>query len=74
MGKLRIIYPHLMQLRYDDQRTRKEQQIDGAQQVEQKSPMQLFEELYELQNNKEMSEEQKAASMKLMEEIWEDTI
>lgn len=74
MGKLRIIYPHLMQLRYDNQRTRKEQQIDGAQQVEQKSPMQLFEELYELQNNKEMSEEQKAASMKLMEEIWEDTI
>lgn len=74
VGKLRIIYPHLMQLRYDNQRTRKEQQIDGAQQVEQKSPMQLFEELYELQNNKEMSEEQKAASMKLMEEIWEDTI
>jgi len=72
MGKLRIIYPNLMKMDYDNRRTKMEQTVDGAQRAEEKSPMELFEELYRLQNNADMSEEQRAASLKLMEEIWEE--
>ena len=37
-----------------------------------KSPMELFGELYELQNNQPMSGKQEEYSRKLMEGIWED--
>ena len=72
VGKLRIIYPNLMKMNYDNKRTRENQEVDGAEQVEQKSPLQLFEELYILQNNQGMSEEQKKAAQTLMEMIWEE--
>lgn len=72
VGKLRIIYPNLMKMNYDNKRTRESQEVDGAEQVEQKSPLQLFEELYVLQNNQGMTEEQKKASQALIETIWED--
>ncbi|MBR7148676.1 MAG: exonuclease SbcCD subunit D [Firmicutes bacterium] len=72
VGKLRIIYPNLMKMNYDNKRTRESQEVDGAEQVEQKSPLQLFEELYILQNNQGMSEEQKKAAQTLMETIWEE--
>lgn len=72
VGKLRIIYPNLMKMSYDNTRTRESRDVDAAEQVEQKTPLQLFEELYVLQNNQEMTQEQKAASLALMETIWED--
>lgn len=56
--KLRIIYPNLMQLLYDNSRTRQNQQIEAAAEMEQKSELELFEEFYELQNNQPMCEEQ----------------
>ena len=37
-----------------------------------KPPMELFGELYELQNNQPMSGKQKEFSLRLMEKIWED--
>jgi len=74
VGKLRIIYPNLMKMSYDNTRTQREQSVDGAQQVEQKSPIELFEELYRLQNNQEMSKEQREASLKLMEKIREGEV
>jgi exonuclease SbcD len=46
--------------------------IDGAEDVEQKSPLQLFEELYEQQNNQPMSDAQRNFTKSLMESIWED--
>ena len=51
VGKLRVIYRNLMKLDYDNARTRKTVEIDGAKDVENKSPSQLFGELFELQNN-----------------------
>ncbi len=56
--KLRIIYPNLMQLLYDNSRTRQNRQIEAAAEIEQKSELELFEEFYELQNNQPMCEEQ----------------
>lgn len=71
IGKLRVIYPNIMQLSYDNTRTRTNQIIDGAKDVQRKSPLQLFEELYELQNNQPMSDEQRSFTRELIESIWE---
>ena len=72
IGKLRSIYPNIMQLMYDNQRTRSNQMIEAEEKEIQKTPMDYVEELYELQNNQPMSDEQRAFAVKVMEEIFED--
>ena len=47
MAKLRTVYPNLMQLVYDNSRTRQSRQVEVTEHVEQKSEMELFEEFYE---------------------------
>ena len=74
IGKLRVIYPNLMKLTYDNTRTRTHQIIDGAKDVQRKSPLQLFAELYEQQNNQPMSQEQADFTRHLIEEIWEGNV
>ncbi len=74
IGKLRIVYPNIMKLSYDNKRTRSNQLIDGAEQVQRKSPLELFEELYEKQNNRPMGDKQKEFSLSLIESIWEDNL
>ena len=71
VDKLSVIYPNLMKLDYDNKRTRLQQGVGEAEKVEQKSPIQLFAELYEKQNNQPMSEEQTAFVGKLIEKIWD---
>lgn len=72
VGKLRAIYHNLMKLDYDNKRTRSSSQIAGAEDVERKSPLKLFEEFYALQNNQPMNEEQSEFMHSLIESIWED--
>ena len=45
MGRLRVIYPNLMKLTYDNTRTRTNQIVGSAEDVKRKSPLELFEEL-----------------------------
>ena len=71
MARLRVIYPNLMKLSYDNTRTRSHAVIDGAVDVQKKSPLQLFGELYEQQNNQPMSEIQNDFMRELIESIWE---
>ncbi len=70
MAKMRVIYPNLMKITYDNMRTKSRQVVTDAEDVEKKTPMELFEEFFEKQNNQEMSEEQKAFVMDKIEEIW----
>ena len=65
MAKLRTIYPNLMRLEYDNKRTRSCADIGTAERVEEKSELELFRELYELQNNQDMTAQQEA----LVEEL-----
>ncbi len=67
--KLRIIYPNLMFLEYDNTRTRQNQSIEGAEAIEEKTELELFEEFFELQNNQKMNDEQKLFVKGIMEEI-----
>ena len=71
VGKLRLIYPNLMKLTYDNTRTRTNRVIDGAENIRRKSPLELFEELYTLQNNQPMSTVQRDFVRDLIESIQE---
>ena len=70
MNKLRVIYPNLMKIDYDNKRTRNNHRIGEAENVEQKTPYMLFSEFYEKQNNQPMSDEQIEFINSLIEEIW----
>lgn len=72
IGKLRTVYKNVTSLEYDNARTRKNAQIRGAEHVETKTPLALFDELYLLQNNRPMTEEQRAFLGELIEEVWEE--
>lgn len=72
IGKLRTIYPNIMKLSYDNLRTRAAVTVRGTAEVEEKSPMELLREFYELQNNQPMTDEQEEIARGMMEEIWED--
>lgn len=71
MERLRVIYPNLMRLDYDNCRTRENQTVTGAEEVEKKTPLQHFAEFYQLQNNQEMKEEQRQFMEELIEKVWE---
>lgn len=71
LQKLRVIYPNIMQLLYDNQRTRASSQIDAVQDVEEKTELELFREFYELQNNRPMMKQQEEFAEKLIREIKE---
>lgn len=72
MGKLRMIYHNIVKMEYDNTRTRHRAEIEAEEDVESKSPIMLFGELFEQQNGQPMTEEQQAYIAGLIEEIWED--
>lgn len=58
LGKLRAVYHNLMKLDYDNARTRATGRIEAPGQAL-RSPLALFAELYEQQNNQPMSPQQR---------------
>jgi len=72
IGKLRTIYPNIMRLDYDNTRTRTNNTVTEIENIELKSPLELFKEFYVIRNNQDMSPEQEKLAMDLIEKIWED--
>lgn len=72
VGRLRIIYKNLMNLIYDNERTRQNNLISGAFETEKKSAFELFSEFYQLRNNAPMSSEQSEYMLALIEKIEEE--
>ena len=72
LNKLRVVYPNIMKLDYENTRTKRQQAMELLEDVKQKSPLELFEEFYEIQNNQPMSEEQEIWMRTWIEKIWED--
>ncbi len=70
VSKLQIIYHNLMKLDYDNKRTRNQNKVEEIADVDNKSPLELFEELYELQNGVKMSTVQSDYMTQMIEEIW----
>ena len=71
MPRLRTVYPNLMKIRYENKRTSEMSELSDDVDVKSKSPLELFEEFYETQNNDKMSDEQREFAQKLIEAVWE---
>ncbi len=71
-ARLRVAYPNLMKLDYDNRRTRERQQLSNGVEVGGRSPLDLFAEFYQLQNNQPLADEQQVLLRQLIAEIWED--
>ncbi len=67
--RLRTVYPNLMQLEYDNLRTRADQQIITMDDQIQKSEQEVFEEFFELQNNQPMNDAQREFVLELIEKM-----
>lgn len=72
LGKLRTVYPNVMKLGYDNTRTRVTQTIDDGAVLEGEKPIDLFGELYEKQNNQEMSDEQRSFVQNIIDSVWRE--
>lgn len=69
-SKLRTVYKNLMKIDYDNLRTQSYKNI-SENIVETASPLALFENFYELQNNSKLDEESRKFLISQIEEIWE---
>ena len=70
--ELTKIYKKLARLDYDNKRTDYKVEKNSIDEVETKSPIELFETFYNKQNGKPMSGEQKEFMEHLIQDIWED--
>ena len=69
--KLRGIYPNLMMLAYDNERTRNQKITVDVEKVEKNSPMQLFGEFFGEMNGREMNGEESEFVQSIIDGIWE---
>ena len=70
--KLRLAYKNLMKLEYDNTRTRASGQSEAvAADVETKTPLELFDDLFAMQNNETMNEQERGYISQLIESVWE---
>ena len=72
LARLRVIYPNLMRLDYDNRRTQTRQELDAPAKAEQKTPLEHFADFYQLQNNQPLTDEQAAFCQQLIETIWKE--
>lgn len=70
--RLHTVYHNMMDVKYDNTRTRVDLSIDASDSSGSKTPLELFCELYSMQNGKHMSDEQKTFVQNCIEKVWED--
>lgn len=73
IGKLKSIYPNLMSMEYDNTRTRSYSVVDNVETGEAKSPLDYFEEFFEKQNGRKMSEKQRNYLLEILGEAREES-
>ena len=71
VAKIRGVFPNIMRLDYDNSRTRSAAVFCAAADAENKSPAEIFGELYEMQMGAEMTDEQRKIVDDMISEIWE---
>lgn len=72
VGKLRSIYPNVMRVDYDNTRTREGASMPEATVQDEATPMELFCRFFEWQNEKPLTERQRALLEKEIEAVWEE--
>lgn len=71
INRLRAIYPNIMQLAYDNTRTRSNQSIELTNINDMKTPLELFNEFYQIQNNQALNPRQERIMQELIQDTWE---
>lgn len=74
MGRLRLLYPNIMKLDYDNSRTRCISEAELIADTRKKTPLEQFTDFYRQRNGSPMSEEQLEFTKELIGEIWEEEI
>lgn len=74
VSKLRVIYPNLMKLDYDNTRTRSAFSIGDGTALRPASPAELFADFFKKQNNRDMDSEQTRFVKALLEKIGEEEV
>ncbi|MCQ2562999.1 MAG: exonuclease SbcCD subunit D [Mogibacterium sp.] len=69
MSDLRAIYPNIMRLDYDNNRTKAASFMPDVSGNDSRSPLEIFDDLYGSQNGRHMDEEQKKLVNELIEKI-----
>lgn len=69
-NRLAGIYPNLMQMEYDNLRTRERRSLQVRREMAQISPKDIFASLYETMNNQPLSEVQQEYLIEKIEKIW----
>lgn len=69
VSKLRIIYPNLMKVEYDNTRTRQNMNIEIPNIEKKESAMELLDQFYALQNNQPMTSQQYQFAEKILKKI-----
>ncbi len=69
LARLRVIYPNIMELRYDNDRTRRNAVISAPEAAETRAPVDYLAELYEHQNNAPMSDAQRQLAGRLLKDL-----
>lgn len=60
LSKLRLVYPRIMKLDYDNERTRNSQSVQMSASLQKKSPIEIFADFYESQNASALNEQQRS--------------
>ena len=68
--RLTVVYPNLMQMEYDNLRTRERREVQVRKEVAKISPLDLFAGLYETMNNQPLSDIQQEYLLEKIEKIW----
>lgn len=71
LARLRVIYPNIMKLDYENTRTTTATEITFDDDFEKRSEIELFQDFYKMQNGVEMSQIQKEFAEKIFEELKE---
>ena len=69
-NRLTSVYPNLMQMEYDNLRTRERRNMQVRKEVARVSPLDIFAGLYETMNNQPLTEVQQEYLMGKIEKIW----
>ena len=71
LARLRVIYPNIMKLDYDNTRTSTVSEISMDDNIENKSEIELFQDLYKMQNGVNMSKVQEDFVREIFEKLKE---
>lgn len=71
IGRLRTIYPNIMRIDYENSRSSMDNEMSSADITAKKTPIEFFEEFFELQNNRSLSDSQRKLCQDIIAEVWE---